>query len=58
LTRLSGLVEKFKAYTPNLTPPNSPEGAADGIMKLVYQSSLEKGNGGSFISHNGTQNWL
>jgi hypothetical protein len=49
---------KFVAYAPNFTSPVPPEESVGDVMNVVNQASLEKGDGGIFISHLGTKRWL
>jgi hypothetical protein len=53
--RMKALFGKLMSYAPTFTGPIPPEQSVKEIMKLVYESSLEKGNGGSFVSHLGTK---
>ncbi|TVY39599.1 putative oxidoreductase [Lachnellula subtilissima] len=56
--RLNDLGAKFASYAPSFKGPVSPEEAVRDIMSLVYGASLEKGDGGSFVSHRGTKRWI
>jgi hypothetical protein len=56
--RMQALFGKLMSYAPSFTGPVPPEQSVSEIMSLVYGASLEKGNGGSFVSHLGTKRWL
>lgn len=51
-------VQNLKAAMPHWTGPSTPTEAAGQVLKVVYDFSLEKGNGGAFVSHFGTKQWL
>lgn len=57
LRRFQSLHDKFDKYSPGNTP-FTPEAAAKNVLAAVERSSLENGNGGGFLSHNGTQRWM
>lgn len=48
---------KFNEYAPGVKPATTEESVTD-VMKVIYNSSLENGNGGAYISHLGTKRWL
>ncbi len=58
VARLKALFGKLLAYAPNFTGPVPPADAVRDVMKVAYEASLEKGSGGSFVSHLGTKRWL
>ncbi|KAK1999874.1 short-chain dehydrogenase [Colletotrichum falcatum] len=47
----------FDQYAPG-AKPTTPENSVTDMMKVIYESSLEKGHGGAFISHLGNKRWL
>ncbi|KAK1963306.1 short-chain dehydrogenase [Colletotrichum sublineola] len=47
----------FEQYAPGFKS-KAPEDAAKDVMKVIYESSLENGRGGAFISHLGSKQWL
>ena len=53
-----GLSGKFAAYAPHFTGPITAEESISLMLKLFEKSSVENGNGGSFVSHFGTKQWL
>jgi len=56
--RLQALGAKFMRYAPNFTGPVPPEDSVRDLLKVVDAASLEKGSGGSFVSHFGNKQWL
>ncbi|KAL8921385.1 MAG: hypothetical protein Q9172_004049 [Xanthocarpia lactea] len=55
---LMALGAKFAAYAPHFTGPIQPEESVRQVLELFKNASLEKGDGGSFISHLGNKQWL
>ncbi|KAH8202049.1 hypothetical protein TruAng_003804 [Truncatella angustata] len=55
LTRMLG---KFQEYAPHFKGPATPEAAIKDVLSVIERSSVESGNGGSFLSHLGTKQWL
>ncbi|KAF3060056.1 hypothetical protein GL218_04821 [Daldinia childiae] len=49
---------KFAKYAPHFKGPITPEESVKKVMKVIYNASLERGDGGSFVSHLGTRQWL
>lgn len=50
---------KLKAYSPRFAGPVPPEDGARQLLKVIYASSLENGNGGTCVSYFGsTTKWL
>ncbi|KAI2780145.1 NAD(P)-binding protein [Daldinia loculata] len=49
---------KFAKYAPHFKGPITPEESVKLVMKVIYNASLERGDGGSFVSHLGTRQWL
>ncbi|GKT43013.1 putative oxidoreductase [Colletotrichum spaethianum] len=47
----------FNEYAPG-TKPRAPEDSVGDVMKVIYESSLENGRGGAYISHLGNKRWL
>ncbi|OLN81852.1 putative oxidoreductase C663.08c [Colletotrichum chlorophyti] len=48
---------KFNEYTPGFQPLTAEDSVA-AVLKVVYGSSLENGNGGDFLSQFGNKQWL
>ena len=55
---LQDLAGKFAAYAPHFTAPTTPQESVEDMLKLLGKSSIENGNGGTFVSHMGTKQWL
>ncbi|KAL9028868.1 MAG: hypothetical protein Q9196_002822 [Gyalolechia fulgens] len=55
---MMALGAKFAAYAPHFTAPIQRDESARQVLKLLKNASLEKGDGGSFISHLGNKQWL
>ncbi|KAL8911467.1 MAG: hypothetical protein Q9171_003365 [Xanthocarpia ochracea] len=55
---LMALGAKFAAYAPHFTAPLQPDESVRQVLELFKNASLEKGDGGSFISHLGNKQWL
>ena len=49
---------KFMAYTPHFKGAITPEESVKAVLGVTEKSSLENGDGGAFISHLGTKDWL
>lgn len=49
---------KFAAYAPHFTAPDTPQESVNTMLKLFERSSIENGNGGTFVSHLGNKQWL
>ena len=52
------LASKFAKYAPHFTGPSTPQESISDMMKVFEGSSIEKGNGGTFVSHMGNKQWL
>ncbi|KAI1442801.1 NAD(P)-binding protein [Annulohypoxylon stygium] len=55
---LGGMIQKFQAYAPHWKGPITPEESVKLVMGVINNASVEGGDGGSFVSHFGTKNWL
>ncbi|KFX96191.1 hypothetical protein V490_03476 [Pseudogymnoascus sp. VKM F-3557] len=49
---------KFNAYEPSFTGESKPEDAIKDVLSVIERSSVEAGDGGSFVSHFGNKRWL
>ncbi|KAK6215762.1 short-chain dehydrogenase [Colletotrichum tabaci] len=47
----------FNEYAPG-AGSRAPEDSVNDVMKVIYESSLENGRGGAYISHLGSKRWL
>lgn len=55
---MMGMVTKFAEYAPTFKGPDTPEQSVTAVRKVIEEASIEKGNGGDFISHFGNKQWL
>jgi hypothetical protein len=49
---------KFAKYAPHFKGPIQPEESAIAVLSVVEKASLANGDGGAFVSHLGTKQWL
>ena len=49
---------KFKAYAPHFAGPSTAEASIKDVLSVIEKSSVAKGNGGTFVSQYGNQQWL
>lgn len=47
----------FVEYAPNFKGPVPPEAAVKDVISVIEKASLKTGDGGSFVSHYGNQQW-
>ncbi|KAI1207831.1 NAD(P)-binding protein [Annulohypoxylon truncatum] len=52
------MVRKFSEYAPQWKGPITPEESVRHILGVVNNASVERGDGGSFVSHYGNKQWL
>jgi len=52
------MILKFMKYAPHFKGPITPEESVGLVMKVIESKSVEKGDGGSFVSHFGNKQWL
>ncbi|KAL3472590.1 NAD(P)-binding protein [Aspergillus californicus] len=52
------LVAKFVQYAPHFTRPLTPVESVTAVLSVAHNASVKKGDGGKFISHLGTKQWL
>jgi len=53
-----GMMGKFVQYEPSFKGPVSPEVSVTAVRSVIENASIEKGNGGDFLSHLGNKRWL
>lgn len=49
------MAAKFAAYAPDFKGPISPEESVSHIMAVIENASVERGDGGSYVSHFGNK---
>lgn len=52
------LLGSYQRYAPHFKGPVTPDVASKDVINVWENASLEKGNGGGFISHLGPDRWL
>ncbi|KAI0856236.1 NAD(P)-binding protein [Xylaria cubensis] len=58
ITEFGTLMGKFQQYQPNFKGPTTPELAVKDVIRTWENASIEKGDGGAFLSHLGSKQWL
>ena len=51
-------IDDLRKMMPNWTGPLTPVASAEMCLKVIEDFTVEKGNGGSFVSHYGNKQWL
>ncbi|KAL2292450.1 hypothetical protein FJTKL_09421 [Diaporthe vaccinii] len=54
----AGISAKFQQYAPHFKGPITPEESVKKVISVYEKASLANGDGGSFVSHLGTKQWL
>lgn len=52
------VTSKFAVYAPHFTGPITPQESVRLMLKVFESSSIENGNGGTFVSQFGNKQWL
>jgi NAD(P)-dependent dehydrogenase (short-subunit alcohol dehydrogenase family) len=52
------LTAKYKVYAPHYERPATPGEAIPAVIRVWENASIEKGDGGAFLSHLGNKQWL
>ncbi|KAJ5788657.1 hypothetical protein N7457_003647 [Penicillium paradoxum] len=55
---LGGLLGSLAQFAPGFAGPSPPEPAVKAVISVMENASVEKGDGGSFLSHFGNKQWL
>lgn len=58
LKTIGVMVTKFLEYSPDFKGPKTPEQSITALRSVIENASIEKGNGGDFLSHYGNKQWL
>ncbi|KAI0858795.1 NAD(P)-binding protein [Xylaria cubensis] len=56
--KFGNFVQNLQRYAPHFTGPKTTESAVEDLLTVVGKSSVENGDGGSFVSQFGTKQWL
>lgn len=49
---------RFAEYAPHFKGPATPASSVRDVLAVIDNSSLAAGDGGSFVSHLGSKQWL
>ncbi|KAI0419651.1 NAD(P)-binding protein [Xylaria grammica] len=55
---LPGMIAQFKTYAPHFEGPVATERAIKDLISVWERASIERGDGGDFVSHWGNKRWL
>ncbi|KAI0159546.1 hypothetical protein GGR57DRAFT_457790 [Xylariaceae sp. FL1272] len=55
---LTAMFKAFQAYAPDWKGAITVDESVTAVLKVIHDSSIEKGHGGAFISHWGNKKWL
>ncbi|RAH76177.1 NAD(P)-binding protein [Aspergillus japonicus CBS 114.51] len=55
---LVGMLKAFREYAPHFRGPSSPKAAVRDVLSVMHRASVQNGDGGTFVSHYGTQQFL
>jgi NAD(P)-dependent dehydrogenase (short-subunit alcohol dehydrogenase family) len=58
LKALSAMVGKFQDYAPDWKGAITPAESVRMVLHVIEEASVEKGDGGNFVSHFGNTQWL
>lgn len=58
LQSVGALGAKFQKYAPHFQGPMTTEASVEHVISVFEKASLANGDGGSFVSHLGTKQWL
>ncbi|KAI0457981.1 hypothetical protein F5B21DRAFT_512400 [Xylaria acuta] len=56
--RFGDFLQSLQRYAPHFTGPKTTESAVEDLLAVVGKSSVENGDGGSFVSQFGTKRWI
>ncbi|KAK4110257.1 NAD(P)-binding protein [Canariomyces notabilis] len=56
--RVGAVAAKFMEYAPHWKGPQTPEQSVAAVRSVIANASIEKGNGGDYVSHFGNKQWL
>ncbi|KAI0468862.1 NAD(P)-binding protein [Xylaria cf. heliscus] len=56
--RIAEFFQGLQRYAPHFTGPSTTESSVNDILAVIDKSSVENGDGGSFVSHFGTKQWI
>ncbi|KAI1127401.1 hypothetical protein F5Y10DRAFT_242971 [Nemania abortiva] len=56
--RFGGFIQSLQRYAPHFTGPKTTESAVEDLLAVIAKSSVQNGDGGSFVSQFGTKQWV
>ncbi|KAI8948682.1 hypothetical protein F4801DRAFT_591679 [Xylaria longipes] len=56
--RMDAMIEKYLRYSPSFKGPITPTESIEAVLSVVENASIEKGDGGRYLSHFGNKKWL
>ena len=56
--KMGAMVGKFVQYAPHFKGPATPESSVKSVISVYEKASVAGGDGGSYVSHLGTKQWL
>jgi len=58
LKSVQAMGAKFAQYAPHFKGPITAEESIKAMLSVIESTSVEKGDGGAFLSHHGDKQWL
>ena len=52
------MMARFAGYAPHFKGPFTPTESVEHVLSVIDKASVEKGDGGAFLSHFGNKQWL
>ncbi|KAI1748626.1 hypothetical protein F4782DRAFT_542673 [Xylaria castorea] len=56
--KMNMMMESYLKYSPSFKGPITPTESIEAVLSVVGNASIEKGDGGRFLSHFGNKKWL
>ncbi|PYH88131.1 NAD(P)-binding protein [Aspergillus ellipticus CBS 707.79] len=56
--RLKKMLDSFVSYAPHFKGPSTTETAIKDVLSVIDRAAVERGDGGTFVSHYGNKQWL
>ncbi|KAI0440291.1 NAD(P)-binding protein [Xylaria telfairii] len=57
-TNMNIMMESYMRYSPSFKGPITPTESIEAVLSVIENASIEKGDGGRFLSHFGNKKWL
>ena len=55
---VTAMMTKFQQYAPHFQGQMTPEESVKSVVSVFEKASVANGDGGSFVSHLGTKQWI